>query len=54
MMNTMPVSEVIEKVADVCKKNGVQRLDLFGFICYRNADTDPVILILLFMDVKTC
>ena len=30
MMNTMPVSEVIEKVADVCKKNGVQRLDLFG------------------------
>ena len=28
MMNTMPVSEVIEKVADVCKKNGVQRLDL--------------------------
>ena len=30
MMNTMPVSEVIEKVADVCTKNGVQRLDLFG------------------------
>ena len=30
MMNTMPVSEVIEKVVDVCKKNGVHRLDLFG------------------------
>lgn len=29
-MNTMPVSEIIEQVAAICKKNGVQRLDLFG------------------------
>ena len=33
MMNTMPVSEVIEKVADVCKKNGVQRLDFVVYGC---------------------
>ena len=30
MMNTMPVSELIEKVAAICKENGVRRLDLFG------------------------
>ena len=29
-MNVMPVSEVIAKVAEVCKKNKVKRLDLFG------------------------
>lgn len=29
-MNVMPVSEVIVKVAEVCKKNKVKRLDLFG------------------------
>ena len=29
-MNTMPVSEIIEKVTAICKKNGVKRLDLFG------------------------
>lgn len=29
-MNIMSVSELIEKVAAVCKKNGVKRLDLFG------------------------
>ena len=26
----MPVSEVIDKVAAICKANGVRRLDLFG------------------------
>lgn len=26
----MPISEVIEKVSEICKKNGVKRLDLFG------------------------
>lgn len=26
----MPISEVIEKVAAICKANGVERLDLFG------------------------
>ena len=29
-MNVMSVSEVIAKVAEVCKKNKVKRLDLFG------------------------
>ena len=29
-MNTMPISELIEKVTEICKKNGVKRLDLFG------------------------
>ena len=29
-MNVMPVSEVIAKVTEVCKKNKVERLDLFG------------------------
>ena len=29
-MNTMPVSEIIEKATAICKKNGVKRLDLFG------------------------
>ena len=26
----MPVSEIIDKVAAICKENGVKRLDLFG------------------------
>ena len=29
-MNIMPVSELIDKVAEICKINGVKRLDLFG------------------------
>ena len=29
-MNTMPISELIEQVTEICKKNGVERLDLFG------------------------
>ena len=29
-MNVMPVSELINRVAEICKANGVQRLDLFG------------------------
>ena len=29
-MNTMPISELIERVTEICKKNGVKRLDLFG------------------------
>ena len=31
-MNVMPVSEVIAKVAEVCKKNKVERLDLFDYV----------------------
>lgn len=33
-MNTMPVSELIERVAEICKKNGVKRLDLFGTLIF--------------------
>ena len=29
-MNVMPIPELIEKVADICKRNHVTRLDLFG------------------------
>lgn len=29
-INVMPVSEVIERVTAICRKNGVRRLDLFG------------------------
>ena len=29
-MNTMPISELIEQVTEICKKNGVKRLVLFG------------------------
>ena len=29
-MNTMPISELIEQVTEICKKNGVKRLGLFG------------------------
>ncbi len=29
-MNTMPISELIGQVTEICKKNGVKRLDLFG------------------------
>lgn len=29
-MNVMPISELIEKVTEICKKNNVLRLDLFG------------------------
>ena len=29
-MNTMPISELIEQVTEICKKNGEKRQDLFG------------------------
>lgn len=29
-MNTMPIAELIEKVAEICKKNRVEHLSLFG------------------------
>ncbi len=29
-MNVMPIETIIEQVSKVCKKNGVERLDLFG------------------------
>ena len=29
-MNVMPVSELIDRVVEICKRNKVKRLDLFG------------------------
>lgn len=29
-MNVMPISELIERVAAICRANGVEHLDLFG------------------------
>ena len=29
-MSVMPVSEIIERVSEICRRNGVARLDLFG------------------------
>lgn len=29
-MNVMPIQEIIDRVTEICKKNGVKRLDLFG------------------------
>lgn len=29
-MNVMPITELIDKVTEICKANGVKRLDLFG------------------------
>lgn len=29
-MNVMAISEVIDRVAQICKRNSVKRLDLFG------------------------
>ncbi len=38
-MDVMPASEVIEKVAEICRANGVKRLELFGSfaLLYRQA-----------------
>ncbi len=29
-MNVMSISDLIDQVSQICKRNGVQRLDLFG------------------------
>ena len=29
-LNVMPISDLIDQVSQICKRNGVQRLDLFG------------------------
>ena len=29
-MNVMSIQEVIDRVTEICRKNGVKRLDLFG------------------------
>ncbi len=38
IMDIMPVSEVIERVAAICKANGVRRLDLFGSFATGNCE----------------
>ena len=40
-MNVMPISEIIEKVTMICKKNNVKRLDLFGSFATDNATPPP-------------
>lgn len=35
----MPIPEIIEEVSKICKKNGVQRLDLFGSFATGTATT---------------
>lgn len=35
----MPISEIIEEVSKICKKNGVRRLDLFGSFATGTATT---------------
>lgn len=48
MIDIMPVSEVIDKVAAICQANGVKRLDLFGSFATGTAtltsDLDFVVL----------
>ena len=50
-MNVMPITELIDKVTEICKANGVKRLDLFAtgtttdtsdvdFVVYRCKLTD--------------
>ena len=29
-MNVMPIPELIKRVTEICRRNGVRRLDLFG------------------------
>ena len=29
-LNVMPISDLIDQVSKICKRNGVQRLDMFG------------------------
>lgn len=42
-MNVMPITELIEKVTEICKKNKVKRLDLFGsFATGTAADTSDI------------
>ena len=30
-MNIMPISELLERASEICKRNGVKRLELFGY-----------------------
>ena len=42
-MNVMPITELIDKVTETCKANGVKRLDLFGSFATGTAtDTSDV------------
>ena len=42
-MNVMPITELIDKVTEICKANGVKRLDLFGSFATGTAtDTSDV------------
>ncbi len=42
-MNVMPITELIDKVTEICKANDVKRLDLFGSFATGTAtDTSDV------------
>lgn len=36
-LNVMPIPDLIDQVSKICKRNGVQRLDLFGFFATETA-----------------
>lgn len=39
-MNTMPISELIEQVTEICKKNGDETAGFIWFFCNRNIHTN--------------
>ena len=42
-MNVMPISDLIDQVSQICKRNGVHRLDLFGSFSTSTSDIDFVV-----------
>ena len=50
-MNVMPITELIDKVTEICKANGVKRLDLFGSL-QQGLQPIQVTLILLYTDAS--
>ena len=50
-MNVMPIMELIDKGTEICKANGVKRLDLFGFL-QQGLQPIQVTLILLYTDAS--
>ena len=52
-MNVMPITELIDKVTEICKANGVKRLDLFGSFATGTAtDTSDVDFVVTFEELQ--
>ena len=52
-MNVMPITELIDKVTEICKANGVKRLDLFGsFATGTTTDTSDVDFVVTFEELQ--